>query len=444
MPAKRSGDASSDASDPAVPDAAPILPTTSSGLVRQAPGTAATQGIIAEGENGTEPPSETTQGLAQQILKYLKPILRANTELRVTNTELGKECRRMSEAYKNVEAIAAEAALYRKELEESRKEVNELHKEVADLKELIQALSLRAPTTLASTQVSSPGRSWASVVSQSSLASSNTRAARTGLGLPAVVLDLRSAGEETKTLVDDPAQTRERIRTALQSETTTANVDIVRVKPTSRTTVKIFVDSEESVTSLRQATHWLNSIPGAKLQGEQWFPVKLNDVKKESVFEELGAQREDFASSFQDENGVAEIKKIIWLSGKKRYGSMAIYLSRQVDADALLSRRIAHVRGEAAFPDNFYERQRPLRCRKCQQYNHKEDRCPNLEACAKCAGNHRVVQCTSEVTKCAACQGNHAVNDRNCPKWDEAWKALRRREQEMIARRADPLSYGRQ
>ena len=53
----------------------PILPTTRSGLVRQAPGIAAAPGIIVEGENGTEPLSETTQGLAQQILKYLKPIL---------------------------------------------------------------------------------------------------------------------------------------------------------------------------------------------------------------------------------------------------------------------------------------------------------------------------------------------------------------------------------
>jgi predicted RNase H-like nuclease (RuvC/YqgF family) len=130
-------------------------------------------------ERETEPLSETTQDLAQQILKYLKPILRANTELRVRNTEFAKECRRLSEAYKKVEAIAAKTALYRKELEESRKEVNELHKEVAN-KELIQALSLGVPTTLTSTQVSSPGRSWASVVSQSSFASSNTRAARTG------------------------------------------------------------------------------------------------------------------------------------------------------------------------------------------------------------------------------------------------------------------------
>jgi hypothetical protein len=29
-----------------------------------------------------------------------------NTDLRVTNAELGEKCRRMSEAYKNVEAIA--------------------------------------------------------------------------------------------------------------------------------------------------------------------------------------------------------------------------------------------------------------------------------------------------------------------------------------------------
>lgn len=201
----------------------------------------------------------------------------------------------MSEAYKNVEAIAAEAALYRKELEESRKEVNELHKEVANLKELIQALSLGAPTTLPSTQVSSPGRSWASIASQSSLASSNTRTARTGLGLPAVILDLRSAGEQTKALVEEPAQTREKIRTALQGDTTTSNIDVVGIKSTSSTTVKVFVDSEESVANLRQAIHWLNAFPGAKLQGEQWFPLKLNDVKKESVFEASVAQREDFA-----------------------------------------------------------------------------------------------------------------------------------------------------
>lgn len=53
-------------------------------------------------------------------------------------------------------------------------------------------------------------------------------------------------------------------------------------------------------------------------------------------------------------------------------------------------------------------------------------------------------QCTSEATKCAACQGNHAVYDRNCPKWEEAWKLIRQREQAMTARRTDSLPNGNQ
>ena len=81
---------------------------------------------------------------------------------------------------------------------------------------------------------------------------------------------------------------------------------------------------------------------------------QIKRCQEGKCFRSIRGATEDFAGSFQDENGVAEMKKIIWLSGKKRYGSMAIYLSRQADADALLSRRIAHVRGEAAFPDKFY------------------------------------------------------------------------------------------
>ncbi|KAJ5215588.1 uncharacterized protein N7498_001995 [Penicillium cinerascens] len=414
MPARRDerqGNASNNASTPSASDTAFYPTTTKSGLVRQI-SVATTVQDEDDGER-TVRTIETQQG-SEQPQSEFQLLLRANNELMIRFD-------RMSEVYaKNVEAITAESALYRQELETSWKEVNELQKEIVSLKELIQSLSLGAPTTSPGTQVSSPGRSWASIVSQSSLASSETRAARAGLGLPAVILDLRAAEDETKALVDDPTRIREKIRTALQGETTTASIDVVGVKSTSRSTIKIFVDSEESVANLWQATQWLNALPGSKLQGEQWFPVKLNDVKKDSIFGASGMQREDFMNTFQDENKVAQVKKIIWLSGKKRYGSMAVFLTNQTDAEALLRRRIVHVRGEAAFSDRFYERQRPLRCRKCQQYNHKEDRCPNSEACGKCAGNHRVEQCTSDTLKCASCQGNHAVTDRNCPKWDEA------------------------
>ncbi|KAJ5982339.1 Mitogen-activated protein kinase HOG1 [Penicillium sp. IBT 35674x] len=98
--------------------------------------------------------------------------------------------------------------------------------------------------------------------------SSNTWTVRSSLGLPAVVLDLRSANDATKALVDDPAQRRGEVRAALKEETTTSNFEIIGVKPASRTTVKVFVDSEESVAHRRRATHWLKSLQGATLQGE--------------------------------------------------------------------------------------------------------------------------------------------------------------------------------
>ncbi|KAJ9480867.1 hypothetical protein VN97_g12655 [Penicillium thymicola] len=67
---------------------------------------------------------------------------------------------------------------------------------------------LRAELQSLRTAVTSPstGRSWASILSQSSVVSFNTRTVRSNLGLPAVVLDLRSASDETRALVDDPAQ----------------------------------------------------------------------------------------------------------------------------------------------------------------------------------------------------------------------------------------------
>jgi hypothetical protein len=72
-------------------------------------------------------------------------------------------------------------------------------------------------------------------------------------------------------LVDNPTQTREKVRAILKDETATESVEVVGVKPTSQTTVKVFVDLEESVANLRRAMHWLSALPGAKLQEEQWL-----------------------------------------------------------------------------------------------------------------------------------------------------------------------------
>lgn len=61
---------------------------------------------------------------------------------------------------------------------------------------------------------------------------------------------------------------------------------------------------------------------------------------------------------------------------------MAVYLSRQAAAEALLSRCINQVRGEAAFSDMFYERERPLRAANVNNITTKKTgaRTPKLAA----------------------------------------------------------------
>jgi hypothetical protein len=165
--------------------------------------------------------------------------------------ELAKCHQEFDNARRDAIEARKETMLALKEAAEGRQMVQELQKEVTTLTELVKTLTLNVSTTTPSVPVSSLGRSWASIVSQSSLASSNTRAARAGLGLPAVVLDLRSATEETRVLMGDPTQTREKILTAFKEDAVTESVGIEGVQ---WNTVKVFVDSEDSAANLRQQT----------------------------------------------------------------------------------------------------------------------------------------------------------------------------------------------
>ncbi|KAF4232402.1 hypothetical protein CNMCM8980_004878 [Aspergillus fumigatiaffinis] len=111
---------------------------------------------------------------------------------------------------------------------------------------------------------------------------------------------------------------------------------------------------------------------GSKAPRRTVDPRKLDEIRIPDVYDNTGLLRGDFRDCFAQENGCAQINKIHWLSGDKRYGSMAVYLSRGVDAQNLLRRRIVHIRGEAVFAEAYLYRNRPLCCRNCQVYGHKQ------------------------------------------------------------------------
>jgi hypothetical protein len=248
----REGDALNDATDP--PASSAELPKTRSGLVWEAPPTSKTRerrGTIHDAHEEVDGSDVRTRMALGSVRDESQG---QSTDLKLAlqaNAQLMGQFKSIAESYqKGLEICMGETAAARKEAAESQLLIVELQKEVATLTALVKTLTLGGSSTAPSMPVSRPGRSWASIVSQSFLASSNTRAARAGLGLPAVVLDLRSATEETKALVDDPTRTREKIRSILKDDTVTANVGIEGVKPTSCSTVKVFVDLEESVKNL--------------------------------------------------------------------------------------------------------------------------------------------------------------------------------------------------
>ena len=62
-------------------------------------------------------------------------------------------------------------------------------------------------------------------------------------------------------------------------------------------------------------------------------------------------------------------------------------------------------------------RREPVRCLKCQAYNHVAHECIlQREICARCGENHRTNTCSSTITKCTPCnEYGHTSSDRACP-----------------------------
>ncbi|OOF96902.1 hypothetical protein ASPCADRAFT_129956 [Aspergillus carbonarius ITEM 5010] len=253
---------------------------------------------------------------------------------------------------------------YQSALTEVRGELAEVKQGLADLtakppgyvcesqleKIHVELQSIRATTTCSSIGLStdqstdqntdqSTGKSWASIVTATPLVSPTTRATRADLGLPMIVVEGRKASAETKEVMRESGRVREVISNQLKSHRETENIKVEGVKALRGNSVKISVDSEENTKVLRENQSWLEALPGAIVQGEQWFPIKVDAVPRDAVFDD-NAERHDFRDLFRLENEGAEVNMVRWMSGARPYGSMAVYLSKERDAHFLVNRKI--------------------------------------------------------------------------------------------------------
>ena len=292
-----------------------------------------------------------------------------------------------------------------------QKETRETKEELKYVREQLEAV------TLATTQ-SSPRASYAEV-------------ARTPPGsVPSNIRSLSSANTTDGTdilyctvdtsRIDDPSAgvIRSMIETEIRAKLDQANwrCRAVTLDRKNSHRVRVACRNEEEHCLVKQVAE--DKTPhGARVLRDELYPVKVDNVNRLAVLDDLGDIRAGAAAAFGQENDV-QVAKVAWLSRRdanKAYGSMVVYMTKASEAKKILHEGFFYAGGESGYTAPFERRPRPEQCYNCQAIGHKAFQCSKPQVCGKCAkeGHHHSA-CNAIVPKCASCDGPHEAFSRNC------------------------------
>ena len=195
----------------------------------------------------------------------------------------------------------------------------------------------------------------------------------------------------------------------------------------------MFGDKDEA-NKAKQHTRWVTSgMPGARVRGEQWYPVKCDNVVKQCVLDEEindgKTLKKNFLMEFKADNRCEAAEctamKATWLSKvdvTKKVGSLVIWLKNKVDADYLLRIWTAVFGATGAYSSSFIVKDNSGPCYQCNRYGHKQASCTSQIQCAICSKGHRRDECTNKDSpKCPACGDGHTIFDRACKLHPQHW-----------------------
>jgi hypothetical protein len=315
------------------------------------------------------------------------------------------------------DTIRAQNETLRAQNDSLKEETETLKEEIGVLRSEIKAIGTNRPT-------------WAAVAAQGNAGmpvrppnASHIPAPQTNQqNLPGINLDLSGLGNPQFDS-SNIKEIRERVRQAFDSHASTKEIGWIGIarRGNDQSKIRICLRTQEEAAVARRHDEWLNShFRGARVQGEQWYPVKVDRVNKNSVCDESRVHlRDDACAKISTENGVS-IRKMRFIGRPdpdKLYCSVALYLTSKQEADDLLHRKYIDVDGEVAYTRVYEPVVGPRRCFNCHKFtNHEARRCPAREpTCGLCARvGHAERDCASEVLKCVNCSGPHKVNDRGC------------------------------
>jgi hypothetical protein len=123
-------------------------------------------------------------------------------------------------------------------------------------------------------------------------------------------------------------------------------IDFLRPGPGDR--IEVVFENKEQAEKARKHTQWATrQMPGTRVRGEEWFPIKRNMVVKQAVIDgEVGDRKtlkKDVCQAFTKDNAREGHDFITmeanWLSKPdlaKKVGSLVIWLENRLAAERLL------------------------------------------------------------------------------------------------------------
>lgn len=211
-----------------------------------------------------------------------------------------------------------------------------------------------------------------------------------------------------------------RVRLKANEVTEKLTIKCLRRGPGDRIDV-VFADKNEAGRA-KQHTRWLtSSFNGARVKGDQWYPVKFDNVVEQCVLDQ-GANddktlKKGVSQEFKADDGCCAadctVMKATGLSkvdAKKKVGSMVVWLKSKPDADYLLRTGMALFGTTDAFCSPFVIRDNSGPCYHCDRYGHEQASCTSQVRCAICSKGHRRDECANkDKPKCPACVEAHTL-----------------------------------
>ncbi|KAI4732297.1 hypothetical protein E4T50_17119 [Aureobasidium sp. EXF-12298] len=346
-----------------------------------------------------------------------------------------EEIKKITENHQNEhQNVSKQVQELRKQLEDSR--IHEMGDAMRRVEEQLTQLSIAGSaspaTTASSPAATQPRQTWSQVASQKG--PSIQHSARTELLSDSEAShNAQPLANEGKTMEidisrargdkDDLNMVKAKWIKALQENPSTEDVGVEFLREIYTNKVELCLATVEQAQRARDNPRWIEkAMPGARIRGETWFPIKVDGISKNVVLDPSRGPKNlkpevvtNFATDNSKDNIDCTAMKAVWISrpSDKVNGSMIVWLKKREAAAYLLKKMTVIFGPTAGFAAPYQPKENNDPCFNCNTYGHYQFKCKKPAKCGHCSGNHQSRECMDKNNlKCPACNGPHSIMDR--------------------------------